>query len=165
MPEAAAAEELPPLVWLSVFDTGNTKLDGEHRQLLADINDLTRLLCENREWSEVVALSRQLRDECFAHFIDEEAVLVRSKYRKLGAHAREHRYIEKQLDDVLICISGVAQPCRAEIEAVLYLRSTLVHHFFRYDIAYKALLPGLSKVEAGPAQASAAGNVKLRKPG
>lgn len=137
MPRHLPAEELPSLVWASVFKTGNAKLDDEHRELAVDINNLTRLLAEGREWSQIVTLTKQLRNECFAHFLDEEAILERSKYRKLAAHARDHRSIERQLDDILACISGVALPSRAEVEALLYLRSMLIHHFFRYDIAYK----------------------------
>jgi len=140
VPAAAPAEELPPLVWASAFETGNAKLDGEHRELLVDINNLTRLLSEGREWWQIVTLSKELRDKCVDHFLDEQVVLERSKYTKLAAHLREHRYIEKQLDDILACISAVARPSRAEVEAVLYLRSILIHHFFRYDIAYKSHL-------------------------
>jgi hemerythrin len=140
MPGDAPAEGPPPLAWVSAFETGNAKLDGEHRELLVDINKLSRSLAEGREWSQIVSITKQLRDKCFAHFRDEEAVLNRSKYGKLAAHGRQHRDIERQLDDVLACIGGVARPSRAEVEVVLYFRSMLVHHFFRYDIAYKSHL-------------------------
>ena len=138
------AAKLPPLVWASAFESGDAKVDREHRELLADINNLSRCLAEGKDWPGIVAMSRKLRDKCFAHFRDEQTVLERSKYRRLAAHAREHRHIEKQLDDVLACIGGTARPYRAEVEAVLYLRSLLVHHFFRFDIAYKAHLLGAS---------------------
>jgi len=133
--------ELPPLVWLSVFETGDATVDREHHELLDDINTLSRCLAEGKDWQLVVSLSKQLRDEAFAHFRDERAVLERVKYGKLADHEREHRRIEKELNKVLATI-GVAQPSRAEVEAVLYLRSLLVHHFFRFDIAYKAHLLG-----------------------
>jgi hemerythrin-like metal-binding protein len=138
MPADAPAEELPALVWASAFEIGNAKVDGEHRELLVDINNLSRFLAEGREWSQVVTLGKQLRDKCFAHFRDEQAVLKRSRYAKLAAHEREHRNIERQLDDVIACVGGATRPSRAEVEAVLYLRSMLIHHFFRYDIAYKS---------------------------
>ena len=51
---------------------------------------------------------------------DERSVLQSSKYGKLAAHERQHRYIEQQLDDVLACIGGVTRPSRAEVEAVLF---------------------------------------------
>jgi hemerythrin len=98
------------------------------------------MLAEGRKWSQIVARSKRLRDKCFAHFLDEEAILERSKYKKLVAHAGDHRSIEKQLDDILASISRVARPSRAQVEALRYFRSMLVHHFFRYDIAYKAHL-------------------------
>jgi hemerythrin-like metal-binding protein len=137
---AGRAEGLTPLVWASAFETGDVKVDDAHRELLVDINNLTRLLAEGGEWAQIVVMSRRLCHKCFAHFRDEEAVLERSKYRKRVAHAGEHRYIEKQIVDVLAHISGIARPSRAEVEAVIYLRSMLIHHFFRYDIAYKSHL-------------------------
>jgi hemerythrin len=140
VPARAPVEDLPALVWANAFDTGDVKIDGEHRELLVDINELSRCLVEGRKWSQIVGISKHLRDKCFAHFRDERAVLQGSKYGKLAAHERQHRYIEQQLDDVLACIGGVARPSRAEIEAVLFLRSMLIHHFFRYDLAYKSHL-------------------------
>jgi hemerythrin-like metal-binding protein len=141
---ALTGGELPPLVWLSVFETGNATVDREHHQLLDDINNLSRCLAEGKDWKLVVSLSKQLCDESFAHFRDERAVLEQSKYGKLAAHLREHRHIEKELNKALATIDGVTRPSRAEVEAVLYLRSLLVHHFFRFDIAYKAHLLGAS---------------------
>jgi hemerythrin-like metal-binding protein len=134
--------QLPPLVWLSVFETGDATVDREHHELLDDVNNLSRSLAEGKDWQLVVSLSKQLCDEAFAHFRDERAVLERVKYGKLAAHEREHRHIEKELKKILATIDGVARPSRAEVEAVFYLRSLLVHHFFRFDIAYKAHLSG-----------------------
>src|SRR5262249_19674834 len=97
------------------------------------------------------------------------AVLERVKYGKLADHEREHRRIEKELNKVLATI-GVAQPSRAEVEAVLYLRSLLVHHFFRFDIAYKAHLLGApgqgsrSRRTQGTSVEPEVGGVHLRQP-
>src|SRR5262245_47678034 len=120
MPQDMPVEELPALVWLGVFETGNAKVDGEHQELLADMNDLSRCLTEGREWSRMGA-SKQLRDKCVAHFRNEREVLRESRYRKLAAHEKQHRYIEQQIDDVIACIDAVARPLRAEVEAILYL--------------------------------------------
>jgi hemerythrin len=140
MAQNMPVEELPALVWLSAFETGDAKVDGEHRELFADIDDLSSSLIEGRGWSHIVGASKQLRNKCFAHFCNERKVLKESRYRKLAAHEKQHRYIEQQLDDVIACIEFVAGPSRAEVEAILYLRSMLIHHFFRYDLAFKSHL-------------------------
>jgi hemerythrin len=140
MPGDVSTVARPALVWVSAFETGNAKVDREHRGLLIELNNLSNGLAEGRKWPQIVRMSRRLRDKCFAHFRDERAVLGRSKYAKLAAHQRQHRYIEQELDDIIACIDGVARPSCAEIEAVLYLRSMLIHHFFRYDIAFKSHL-------------------------
>jgi hemerythrin-like metal-binding protein len=142
--------ELLPLVWLSAFETGDATVDREHRELLDDINSLSRCLAEGKDWQLVVTISKQLRDECLAHFRNERAVLERSKFPKLAAHEKEHRYIEKQLDDIIASLDGVIRPSRGEVEAVLYLRSLLLHHFFRFDIAYKAHLLGAPSTGSRP---------------
>ena len=140
MSQHVPVEQLPALVWLGAFETGNAKVDGEHRELLADMNNLSSCLTEGREWSRIVGTSKQLCDKCVAHFRNEWKVLKESRYRKLAAHEKQHRYIEQQLDDVIACIGAVARPSRAEVEAILYLRSMLIHHFFRYDLAFKSHL-------------------------
>ena len=140
MSQHVPVEQLPALVWLGAFETGNAKVDGEHRELLADMNNLSSCLTEGREWSRIVGTSKQLCDKCVAHFRNEWKVLKESRYRKLAAHEKQHRYIEQQLDDVIVCIGAVARPSRAEVEAILYLRSMLIHHFFRYDLAFKSHL-------------------------
>jgi hemerythrin-like metal-binding protein len=140
MPAHSLAEAIPELVWITAFETGNAKVDGQHLELLVDINDLSKRLAEGRDWSQIVNISKQLRDKCFAHFREERTVLKKAKYGRLAVHEREHRHIERQLDDVLACISNVPHPSRGDVEAVLYLRSMLIHHFFRHDIAYKSHL-------------------------
>jgi hemerythrin-like metal-binding protein len=137
-PGDVPAEARLALVWVSLFETGNAKVDREHRELLIDINNLSNCLVEGRKWPQIVRMSKKLRETCFAHFRDERVVLERSKYVKLATHERQHRYIEQQLDNVLAYIDGVARPSRAEIEAVLYLHSMLIRHFLRYDIAFKS---------------------------
>jgi hemerythrin len=114
MPQHMRVEELPALVWLGAFETGNAKIDGEHRELLADMNDLSTCLTEGREWWRIVGASKQLRDKCVAHFRNERKVLKESGYRNLAAHEKQHRYVEQQLDDVIACIDAVARPSRAE---------------------------------------------------
>ena len=150
MPAHTPDEDIPALVWVTAFDTGDAKVDREHRELLVDINELSRCLAEGRNWSQIVRISKLLRDKCFVHFRDERAVLQNSKYGKLAAHERQHRYIEQQLDDVLASIGAVTRPSRAEIEAALFLRSMLIHHFFRYDLAYKSHLQRVRSTGARP---------------
>jgi len=135
-----AGVRLSPLVWASAFETGDPEIDKEHQELLFDLNDLSELLALGQEWPLIVDKSQRLRDRCFEHFQGEEVVLERAAYEGLECHKIEHRVIEHQLDGILSFIVNVAIPSRAAIEAVLLLRSSLVNHFFRYDISYKTHL-------------------------
>ena len=135
-----AVSKLPHLVWLVAFDTGCPDIDDQHRQLMADCNALSDLLAQETAWPRILHKSRELRDRCFEHFDEEEEFLENASYDKLRAHKKEHVIIRRQLDDILAQVSKVAVPSQVECEAVLLLRTILVNHFFRHDIAYKAQL-------------------------
>jgi hemerythrin-like metal-binding protein len=136
----AALTKLSPLVWASAFETADPDIDSEHRQLLVDINRLSQLLAEGAAWMLVVRRTQKLRDRCLVHFAHEEEVLEGAKYDMLALHKKEHGIVKQQLDDILAHLAATEVPSRAELEAVLLLRSILVNHFFRYDISYRAHL-------------------------
>jgi hemerythrin-like metal-binding protein len=140
MSSDSAIAKLPPLSWATAFATGDRKIDGEHRELLVAINDLCDLLAQGQGWSLIAEKSRRLRDRCHDHFLDEESVLEKAMYKKLEFHKKEHCLVAQQLDNVIMVITDSRIPSRTRIEAVLLLRSILVHHFFVYDLAYKAHL-------------------------
>lgn len=123
---------------MSAFDTGETTVDREHRELLVDINDFSRLIEARRDWDGVVAKSEELRDKCLAHFLYEEEILERTQYPKRKAHVTEHRRIGRQLDYAVACVAEAADFSTEGVEAAWFMRSVLVNHFIRYDIAYKS---------------------------
>lgn len=131
-------EKLGPLVWVPNFEVGASHIDDQHRVLLGDINELTKLLADERSWSDVIKVCRKLHDECVAHFRDENALLQGTGYDKLATHLQEHRRIEELITVLLEVIENVSEPSRREVEAALFMRSLLVDHFFRHDIAYKS---------------------------
>ena len=138
MAGAKSARPLSPLVWLPTFATDEEALDQQHRKLMIDLNELTDLLFEGRAWSSVVATSEELREDSIEHFKAEEEVLKKTGYRQLPQHRSVHRQLERQLDDIVGRLVRVRSAARADIEGALYLRSMLIDHFFRQDIAYKS---------------------------
>src|SRR5438067_11671182 len=100
------AAKLSPLVWLSAFETGDPAIDDEHRELVLDINELSVLVTNGREWSEIIAKGKELRDKCIAHFRDEQRVFEKTRYEKRAAHAREHQHVQQQLDRILADIEN-----------------------------------------------------------
>jgi hemerythrin len=130
--------QLSPLVWLSVFETGEEVPDRQHRKLMADINNLTELLFEGRRWSSIVVKSKELHEDSLEHFRAEEEMLKRIGYALLPQHRTIHRELARQLDNIAGHLARITQASQADIESALYLRSMLVDHFFRQDFAYKA---------------------------
>jgi hemerythrin-like metal-binding protein len=133
-----AVRPLSPLVWLPTFATDEEDVDRQHRKLMVDINELTNLLFDGHPWSLVVAKSRELREESIEHFRTEEEVLKKTVYARFNQHQADHRHLVGQLDDIVEHLAGQRRASRADIEAVRYLRSMLIDHFFRKDIAYKS---------------------------
>jgi hemerythrin len=129
---------LSPLGWLPAFAVGEERLDREHRKLMRDINELTDLIFEGPSWPSVVAKCEVLRRETIKHFKTEEEVLERTAYPKIAPHRSVHRHLRRQLDDLVGHLVSVQHASRTDIEAALYLRSMLIDHFFRKDIAYKS---------------------------
>lgn len=132
--------KLPPLAWASAFETGSANVDEGHRELLADINEMSELVADGHDWQRIVAKSAELCDKCFEHFCDEQAALDSTKFDERATHKREHRRVERELKRILARIRSATHPSHADIQDVLLLRSTLVDHFFRFDLSFKARL-------------------------
>jgi hemerythrin len=75
---------LAPLVWLSSFAIDQETLDHQHRELMADINELTDLLFEGRPWSSVAAKSQELREDSIEYSKTEEEMLKKTAYPRLA---------------------------------------------------------------------------------
>jgi hemerythrin-like metal-binding protein len=129
---------MSPLGWLPALAVGEERLDREHRALMRDINELTDLLFESPSWSSVVAKCEKLREDTIEHFKTEEEVLERTAYPQFARHRSIHRHLRQQLDELIGHIVRVPRASRTEIEAAIHLRSMLIDHFFRKDIAYKS---------------------------
>lgn len=130
--------KLVPLVWVPIFEFGVPDIDDEHRALLVDINELTRLLANEPSWPDVAKICRKLYDECVSHFRDEHALLQQTRFGHIAAHLEEHRRTELLLSILIEAIESVTEPSRQHVEMALFVRSMLVDHFFRYDIGYKS---------------------------
>jgi hemerythrin-like metal-binding protein len=138
MSREKSVRPLSPLMWLPTFAIGEEDIDRQHSELMVQINELTDLLFDGCSWSSIVAKSEELREESIEHFKMEEELLKKAKYALFNRHQADHRHLVAQLDDIVEHLTGLRRASRAGIEAALYLRSMLVDHFFRKDIAYKS---------------------------
>lgn len=151
MTGAKSVTPLSPLVWVAVFGVDEEGLDRQHRKLMLDLNELTTLLVEGRPWASVVAKSEELRSDSEAHFKAEEEMLNKTAYPRLRQHRADHGRLVRQLHDIVGHLAEVRRPLRRDVEAALYLRSMLIDHFFRKDIAYRSHVLKSRKAEEAPA--------------
>lgn len=131
---------LEPLPWLDILETGNAQVDGEHRQLIDDANQVHALVSEGATWEQVVTTARAMRERCALHFATEDKVLKATRFPDVDRHLRAHRRILLEIDTILQDIEGAEQPTRLHWELVLSLRGILVDHLLRDDLKYKSHL-------------------------
>jgi hypothetical protein len=137
MPAHVRADDLSALVWATAFDTGDAKVDCEQHELLVDINELSRCQAEGRKWSQIVGISKLLRDKCFAHFsrrtVRPPKLEIRQA-RRPRATASLYRATARRCSR-LHRRRHAALARRGRSGAFSSLDA--IHHFFRYDLAYK----------------------------
>ncbi|ABD87710.1 GGDEF domain-containing protein [Rhodopseudomonas palustris] len=122
-----------PFQWNALFETGNARIDRQHRTLFELTNDLARAVQNGEKLPEISALVLKLRDYAATHFCDEEqlmrcsALAIQEKTR----HACAHRSFIKKVEDL------AARRDLSNVEAVSeflqFLVTWLVTHILKLD--------------------------------
>ncbi len=77
--------------WRAEWESGNSLIDEEHRQLVDLSNNLLDVSLSNKTTAQMLEAVNALIDHVAKHFSDEEAVLKSIGYPDLEAHARLHK--------------------------------------------------------------------------
>lgn len=77
------------------LETGNTLIDGEHRQLIQAINDLLDACAQGRGRAEIGKTAQFLQEYTARHFADEERLQVNCSYPDYPNHKRYHEEFKK----------------------------------------------------------------------
>ena len=91
-----AAANFVQLVWRSAYECGNETIDGGHRQLFSNANDLLAAILSARSADEVNALVDRLLADVRQHFAEEEAIFVAAGFPGAAAHVAMHRQLIAQ---------------------------------------------------------------------
>lgn len=84
------------LVWRAAYECGNERIDGGHRQLFSDANDLLSAILSERSAESVNALVGKLLADVRQHFAEEETVFVAAGYPGAAAHIVMHQQLVAQ---------------------------------------------------------------------
>lgn len=124
--------------WTKDLETGNTTIDGQHRQLIDAINCLLDACSKGQGRGEIETTMKFLSDYVARHFSDEEALQVRYRYPDYTNHKKYHEGFKQ-------VVAGIAAEFRtngASISLVAKINSSiagwLMNHIKKEDVKVAA---------------------------
>ncbi|MCL2008223.1 MAG: hemerythrin family protein [Treponema sp.] len=76
--------------WDSALETGNEKIDSQHKQLIAALNDLIEAFAQGKGKDEITKTMEFISTYAIMHFSMEEELMVESEYSEYKNHKRYH---------------------------------------------------------------------------
>lgn len=128
--------------WNPLFETGNHRIDEQHRMLFQLTNDLARAVQQGEQLPTLTALVQQLRDYAATHFCDEEQLMTCSTLARLEKerHVCTHRSFINKVDELALRTDLTdAEAAGAFLE---FLITWLVTHILRLDRRVARALAG-----------------------
>ena len=86
--------------WDSSLETGHDKIDNQHRQLIAAVNNLIEASAIGKGDLAVMETLRFLIDYVIEHFSDEEALQAEFHYPDYLFHQRRHEEFKRLVGDL-----------------------------------------------------------------
>lgn len=134
------------LRWREELGVGQADIDGDHRQLIAIINDfenMARRLPGDRALHETLI---GLHDYAALHFEREETVQLACHYPFHAEHKREHQELLAQIRAMAqrYFIDRTEPVTKASLgDVALFLRHWLVNHIIESDLRMRGYLSRL----------------------
>lgn len=133
------------LVWRNQLDTGNARIDADHRQLFELINAVELALKECRGVDALTSTLNELYDYTNYHFEREEQIMIALDYNEVEQHKLAHYGLKAQLVAIRAKIVAATEAgeniAETEIDALTkLLRTWLVDHIVAMDLTLKPVL-------------------------
>lgn len=133
--------------WKPSFETGNEKIDAQHRGLVRSLNIIFTFSNEGKgalAFAECMAF-RKLAEK---HFDEEVEILREAEFPRLETHAREHMNLLGKFDEIfsvccMVCKEGVPCPYMEDLSFLT------VDHLVRHDLDYKSHLQVKNLADGG----------------
>ncbi len=130
--------------WNKRLDTGVQEIDEQHRYLL---NLIDRIENAVREYNskEIVDVMLDMKLYAEVHFAEEEELMRKVGYPKLGPHIQRHKQFISKADQFLDELE--LTPLAVTSEAIRFLRDWLVTHIQTVDADYARFIRKKSSSE------------------
>ncbi len=132
------ASNLKPIGWLKSLETGNVKIDSEHRALVAQCDALSRFVTDLPPQGFGIAVA-ELKSAMASHFVSEAKVLLSTGFERVHARRREHKKILAQMEELLVKAER-AKNMAEHTEIVRAIRNLLIETMIRHDLDFKSHL-------------------------
>lgn len=121
------------LEWRDEFLVGNAEIDGQHRELLTNINKLAAMIA-SEDTSGVDGVLNFLAGYVQFHFATEERIMRELNYPLTGDHVREHQRLIQQFIRLKGEItSGIHDPLYLGFRVQLFLFDWFANHTTKTD--------------------------------
>ncbi|MCF8178780.1 MAG: bacteriohemerythrin [Sulfuritalea sp.] len=126
--------KLIELVWHAAYESGNTLIDDQHRNLFRVCNELLNALLAGSSRALVDELIETLMQDVKHHFSDEEALFLAAGYPDAKEHIAVHR---KLVDDAAVLVERFHAGALSIGELIEFLAHDIVaRHILGRDRAF-----------------------------
>jgi len=139
---AARPRPLASIEWKAEWESGDDRIDRQHRKLLRLANDIIAVSLSDADRSKALALLDDLLKDILHHFSYEEGVLVQIGFGGLEEHRAAHRRL---VEDALAMKGAVLRGEKRPIAAFVFvLEDVVAGHILNEDAQYFAPLQAAS---------------------
>jgi hemerythrin-like metal-binding protein len=119
------------IIWRDTFETGNPRIDAQHKNLVKLINNLFNTLGLKTPEKKLKEIIMELYNYTINHFSLEESMMREFGYSNYHAHKQEHSDFVNKLNDFKSkFLSGEA---KLNINMLNFLKDWLLNHILEVD--------------------------------
>lgn len=132
------------LVWQEVYESGQQRIDADHRELFGRANTLIDAwLSGSHDWAGILRACDHLVEHIIVHFRDEEALLERHAFRGLEAHRRAHSALLRRAEHLRREV--VDGSCSLGTMLDFLVSDVIARHLFGADREYFPLFASMKR--------------------
>lgn len=120
--------------WKTQYETGNTTIGTQHKQLIGAINDLLEACSAGKGRQQIQTTSKFLSDYTKTHFSDEEQLQIKSKYPDYQNHKKYHDGFIKVVDDIVAQLDKEGPTIAMVAKINTTIAGWLLNHISKEDV-------------------------------
>lgn len=131
--------------WNKNLETGNAKIDGQHKELIKAINELLDACSSGKGRSKIEETSKFLLDYTKRHFADEEKLQIESRYPNYLMHKKYHDDFVKEVKQIVdqLAVDGPTLLMVGKVNNTI--ANWLIQHISTEDVKVATHIKNVSK--------------------